>query len=95
MLKMFIREHSKEEKFMGKILIIAEKNSMARDIVSAIGGCSYNKKESYYENNKYIVMSLLGHVMTLYDMEDYDFQIGVFSNLGCSRFSKCMKGFED
>lgn len=57
---------------MGKSLIIAEKNSMARDIVSAIGGCTYNKKEGYYENNKYIVMSLLGHVMTLYDMEDYD-----------------------
>lgn len=57
---------------MGKILIIAEKNSMARDIVSAIGNCSYYKKEDFYENNKYIVMSLLGHVMTLYDMEDYD-----------------------
>lgn len=57
---------------MSKSLIIAEKNSMARDIVSAIGGCTYNKKEGYYENNKYIVMSLLGHVMTLYDMEDYD-----------------------
>ena len=39
---------------MGKILIIAEKNSMGRDIVSVIGGCAYNKKESYYENNKYI-----------------------------------------
>ena len=63
---------------MGKILIIAEKNSMARDIVSAIGGCTYNKKESYYENNKYIVMSLLGHVMTLYDMEDYDEKLKVW-----------------
>lgn len=47
-------------------------------------GEDYKKYEGEY--NYFIVE---------YDMEDYDFQIGVFSNLGCSRFSKCMKGFED
>lgn len=47
-------------------------------------GEDYKKYEGEY--NYFIVE---------YDMEDYDFQIGVFSNLGCSRFSKCMKGFID
>lgn len=47
-------------------------------------GEDYEKYEGEY--NYFIVK---------YDMEGYDFQIGVFSNLGCSRFSKCMKGFEN
>lgn len=29
-----------------------------------------------------------------YDMDGYDFQIGIYSNLGCAKFSKCMKGFK-
>lgn len=57
---------------MGKTLIIAEKNSMARDIVSAIGGLKYMKSEDYYEGEQYVVVALSGHVLQWFDMEDYN-----------------------
>lgn len=51
------------------ILIIAEKPSLARNIVAGIG----NMKQStgYYSNDKYIVTYAFGHLFTLYDIEDY------------------------
>lgn len=57
---------------MEKKLILAEKNSMARDIVKAIGNMSYNKSDDYYEGQEYVVVALAGHVLQYYDMEDYD-----------------------
>lgn len=57
---------------MGKSLIIAEKNSMARDIVEAIGGLKYIKEGDYYEGNQYVVVALSGHVLEWFDMEDYN-----------------------
>ena len=57
---------------MGKKLIIAEKNSMARDIVSAIGGLKYNKSQDFYEGNEYVVVALSGHVLEWFNMQDYD-----------------------
>ncbi|MBE7053170.1 MAG: DNA topoisomerase III [Ruminococcaceae bacterium] len=50
-------------------LIIAEKPSLARNIVSAIGNLS--KKGSYYEGNGYIVTWAFGHLFSLKDIEDY------------------------
>lgn len=52
-----------------KQLIIAEKPSLARKIVSAIG--NMERRGDYYENDKYIVISVFGHLLTLYDLEDY------------------------
>lgn len=54
---------------MSKQLIIAEKPSLAQKIVSAIG--NMKKEKDYYENNNYIVTSVFGHLLTLYDIEDY------------------------
>lgn len=54
---------------MDKKLIIAEKPSLAQKIISAIG--NMEKKEDYYENNEYIVTSVFGHLLTLFDIEDY------------------------
>lgn len=51
------------------IVIIAEKPSLARNIVSGIG--TMQKKNGYYENNDYIVTWAFGHLFTLYDIEDY------------------------
>ncbi len=51
------------------ILIIAEKPSLARNIVVGIG--TMQKKDGYYENNNYIVTWAFGHLFTLYDIEDY------------------------
>ena len=54
---------------MGKALIIAEKPSLAQKIIKAIG--RMEKKEDYFENENYIVTSVFGHLLTLYDIEDY------------------------
>lgn len=50
-------------------LIIAEKPSLARNIVNAIG--NMNKKDGYFENDDYLVTWAFGHLFTLYDIEDY------------------------
>ncbi|MBO6145786.1 MAG: topoisomerase C-terminal repeat-containing protein [Bacilli bacterium] len=50
-------------------LIIAEKPSLARNIVNAIG--NMNKKDGYFENDEYLVTWAFGHLFTLYDIEDY------------------------
>lgn len=50
-------------------LIIAEKPSLARNIVSAIG--SMSKNNGYYQGKEYIVTWAFGHLFTLADIEDY------------------------
>lgn len=52
------------------ILIIAEKPSLARNIVSAIGNMKRN--DGFYSNNEYIVSWAFGHLFTLADIEDYE-----------------------
>ena len=55
---------------MGKILVLAEKPSVGRDIARVLG-CK-NEKNGYIEGNKYIVTWALGHLVTLADPETYD-----------------------
>ena len=50
-------------------VIIAEKPSLARNIVAGIG--KMNTKKGYYENDEYIVTYAFGHLFTLCDIEDY------------------------
>ena len=52
------------------ILIIAEKPSLARNIVQGIG--DMKKKDGYYYNDKYLVSWAFGHLFTLYDIEEYE-----------------------
>lgn len=52
-----------------KQLIIAEKPSLAQKITSAIG--NMKRAGDYYENDKYIVVSVFGHLLTLWDLDDY------------------------
>ena len=52
------------------ILIIAEKPSLARNIVSAIGNMKRN--DGYYSNDEYYVSWAFGHLFTLADIEDYE-----------------------
>ncbi len=52
------------------ILIIAEKPSLARNIVSAIG--SMKRNDGYYSNDQYLVSWAFGHLFSLVDVEDYD-----------------------
>ena len=56
------------------ILIIAEKPSLARNIVSGIqenGGGALAKKNGYFEGGGYIVSWAFGHLFSLCDIEDY------------------------
>ena len=55
---------------MAKILVLAEKPSVGRDIARVLG-CK-NEKNGYIEGNKYIVTWALGHLVTLADPEIYD-----------------------
>lgn len=51
-------------------VIIAEKPSLARNIVDAIG--NMKKNNGYFSNNDYIVTWAFGHLFSLYDIEDYE-----------------------
>lgn len=54
---------------MKKILVLAEKPSVGRDIAKVLG-CN-NVKNGYIEGPKYIVTWALGHLVTLADPESY------------------------
>ena len=51
------------------IAIIAEKPSLARNIVAGIG--KMEKKNGYFENDQSIVTWVFGHLFSLCDIEDY------------------------
>lgn len=51
------------------IAIIAEKPSLARNIVAGIG--KMDKKNGWFENDEYIVTWAFGHLFSLCDVEDY------------------------
>ena len=53
---------------MGKSLIIAEKNSLAKNIATAIGVPYRNGR---YENDKYVILACAGHLYGNYDAVDY------------------------
>ena len=55
---------------MKKILVLAEKPSVGRDIAKVLG-CK-NDKNGYMEGSKYVVTWALGHLVTLADPETYD-----------------------
>src|SRR5258708_28137265 len=48
---------------MGKTLIIAEKPSVAGDIAKALGG--FKKQEDFYESDKFVLSSAVGHLLQL------------------------------
>ena len=57
------------EKEKAMVLIIAEKPSLARNIVAGIG--KMDKKDGYYVNDTYIVTWAFGHLFSLCDIESY------------------------
>ena len=77
-------------------LIIAEKPSLGRNIVTAIG--KMDKRDGYYEGKDYIVTWAFGHLFTLADIEDYSplpdgQKHWSLSNIPCfpDRFKYCLK----
>lgn len=55
---------------MSKIVVLAEKPSVGRDMARVLN-CQ-NKRNGYFEGAKYIVTWALGHLVTLADPEAYD-----------------------
>lgn len=51
-------------------LILAEKPSVAKTIASFLG--AKTRHNGYFEGNEYIVTYAVGHLVSLYDMKDYD-----------------------
>ncbi|SCH38289.1 DNA topoisomerase 3 [uncultured Clostridium sp.] len=51
-------------------LILAEKPSVAKTIATFLGAKTRN--DGYFEGNDYIVTYAVGHLVSLYDMKDYD-----------------------
>ncbi len=54
-----------------KTLVIAEKPSVARDLVDALPG-SFENHDAYYESDDTIVTFAVGHLVTLVEPEEYD-----------------------
>src|SRR5215213_11305373 len=54
-----------------KTLVIAEKPSVARDIVAALPG-SFDSNKEFYEGDEYVVTFAVGHLLELTPPEDYD-----------------------
>ena len=55
---------------MSKKLIIAEKPSLAKNIMAGIGN-DFKREDGYAENKDYIVTWAFGHLFGLIDMDDY------------------------
>jgi DNA topoisomerase-3 len=62
---------------MGKKLIIAEKPSVASDIARALGG--FARKGDYYESERYVLSSAVGHLLELAVPAQYDVKRGKWS----------------
>jgi DNA topoisomerase III len=56
---------------VAKTLIIAEKPSVARDIVAALPE-SFDEHKNFYESDDYVVTFAVGHLLELSDPEEYD-----------------------
>ncbi len=66
---------------MGKSLIIAEKPSVAQDIVRALTPVAgkFDKQTDHFENDRYVVTSAVGHLVEIKAPEEYDVKRGKWS----------------
>jgi len=66
---------------MSKTLIIAEKPSVAQDIVRALTPAAgkFEKHAEHFENDRYVVTSAVGHLVEIKAPEEYDVKRGKWS----------------
>lgn len=62
---------------MTKVLVIAEKPSVANDIAKALGNCT--KQDNYFESEAYIISSAVGHLLEIAAPDDYEVKRGKWS----------------
>lgn len=62
---------------MGKILIIAEKPSVATDIARILG--NFTKHTDYFENDQYVLTSAVGHLLELVVPDEFEVKRGKWS----------------
>ena len=64
-----------------KTLVIAEKPSVAQDIVRALTPVAgkFDKHEDHFENDRYVVTSAVGHLVEIQAPEQYDVKRGKWS----------------
>jgi DNA topoisomerase-3 len=66
---------------MTKTLVIAEKPSVAQDIVRALTPVAgkFDKHDEHFENDKYVVTSAVGHLVEIQAPEEFDVKRGKWS----------------
>jgi DNA topoisomerase-3 len=66
---------------MSKTLVIAEKPSVAQDIVRALAPASgkFEKHADHFENGRYVVTSAVGHLVEIKEPEAYEVKRGKWS----------------
>jgi DNA topoisomerase-3 len=66
---------------MAKTLVIAEKPSVAQDIVKALTPVAgkFEKHEDHFENDTYVVTSAVGHLLEIRAPEEFDVKRGKWS----------------
>jgi len=66
---------------LGKTLVIAEKPSVAQDIVRALTPVAgkFEKLEDHFESEKYVVTSAVGHLLEIQAPEEFDVKRGKWS----------------
>ncbi len=62
---------------MGKVLVIAEKPSVASDIAKALG--KFKKEKDYFENDEMVVSSAVGHLVEIAAPDQYEVKRGKWS----------------
>jgi DNA topoisomerase-3 len=64
-----------------KTLVIAEKPSVAQDIVKALTPLAgkFDKHDEHFENDKYVVTSAVGHLLEIQAPEEFDVKRGKWS----------------
>jgi DNA topoisomerase III len=66
---------------LAKTLVIAEKPSVAQDIVKALTPVAgkFEKHEEHFENDRYVVTSAVGHLVEIQAPEEFDVKRGKWS----------------
>ena len=62
---------------MSKMLIIAEKPSVANDIAKTLGG--FTRHDEYFESDQYVLSSAVGHLVEISAPEEYEVKRGKWS----------------